>query len=328
MNEFSHFIKTIGRGKRTGRYLSQDEAYRAFSLLLEGSAEPEQVGAFLMLLRVREEAPEELAGFVQACRNHSEPSLAGLQPDLDLGCYAGKRRHLPWFLLAVLCLAQSGRQIFLHGAAEPDSQRLYLAPVFAALDLPIAQSTAEAKTHLQNYGLTYCGLEVCNPKLFQLLQMRTLFGLRSPASTLARMLNPSQARFSFHGVFHKHFDQRHVETARLIGDNQVSCLRGEGGEVEVNPERPLDQYILRDGKIHTQSFPALLAKPQIKPRQLDIQQLARVWRGQSDSEYAEQAVIGTLASMLSLMDYLTPNAALAQAQTLWRHRAIAAVKVA
>jgi len=39
-------------------------------MILRGEVLREQVGAFLMLLRVKEESPEEIAGFVRAVRNY------------------------------------------------------------------------------------------------------------------------------------------------------------------------------------------------------------------------------------------------------------------
>ena len=48
MNEFSQYIKLIGKGKNAGKYLTMEQAYSAFYLLLKGQAEPEQIGAFLM----------------------------------------------------------------------------------------------------------------------------------------------------------------------------------------------------------------------------------------------------------------------------------------
>ena len=53
--EFVPYLQAIGRGQRSGRTLTQDEACVAMTLLLENKITPEQRGAFLMLLRVREE---------------------------------------------------------------------------------------------------------------------------------------------------------------------------------------------------------------------------------------------------------------------------------
>lgn len=327
MNEFSQYIKIIGKGKRAGRYLTVDEAYQAFGLILGGKAQPEQIGAFLMLLRVREESVEELAGFVKACREFINPSLSAIGQqnpnalDLDLGCYAGKRRHLPWFLLAVFCLAQSGKKVFLHGTKEPDSNRLYLPEVFKALNLPVSADPQALEKNLAHFGFAYIDLAQVSPQLDNLIQMRTLFGLRSPANTLARMLNPAQAKYSYHGVFHRHFDERHAEVAKLLGDTNVSCVRGEGGEVEVNPERAFNQYICRDDQVTHVSFPELLEQRQIKPRELNPLELEQVWTGEREFEYATQAIVGTLASYLHLMEEASsPEQALEHAKTLWNER--------
>jgi len=320
MNDFSQYIKLIGKGKRAGKYLTVEQAYQAFQLLLANKVAPEQAGAFLMLLRVREESVEELAGFVKACREFSLPELSQVNADIDLGCYAGKRRHLPWFLLAVICLAQTGKRIFLHGTREPESNRLYLPQVFSALNIPISSSANEAKEYIDKYGFAYMDLSVANPELERLIQMRSLFGLRSPANTLARMLNPAQAKMSFHGVFHRHFDQRHVDVAKLLDDQNVACIRGEGGEVEVNPERAFDLYIQQEQQ-QVISFPSLLENWQIKPSELKPEELEQLWTGELDFQYGHQAVIGTLACLLILSQQAdSSEQALEQAKTMWQQR--------
>ncbi|MFT6529417.1 MAG: anthranilate phosphoribosyltransferase [Psychrosphaera sp.] len=320
MNEFSQYIKLIGKGKKSGKYLTQEQANDAFHLLLTGQAEPEQVGAFLMLLRVREESEQELAGFVQAAREYSPLAIQRINADLDMGCYAGKRRHLPWFILAMLCLAQSGKRIFLHGCKEPDSNRLYLPDVFNALKIPISHTAEQAKAQLDKTGFAYMDLQQVNPQLNKLIQMRSLFGLRSPANTLARMLNPTSAPFSFHGVYHRHFDERHINVAKLLGDKHVSCIRGEGGEVEVNPERGFIQHLIHNDVISELEFPTLLPNWQIKPRSLTPDELRQCWTGELQFEYGQQAIIGTIACYLTLLDSIGVEQALTKAKQMWAER--------
>lgn len=320
MTKFSDYIKAIGKGHRSGRYLTQLEAQDAFTQLLSGDVAPEQAGAFLMLLRVREESVEELAGFVTACRAILPAQLSQLDTSFDMGCYSGKRRHLPWFLLAALCLANHGHRVFLHGTAEPHSKRLYLDTVLSALDIPVSTDTHHAKKMLDTYGLCYMDLVHCHPQLHHLISLRELFGLRSCANTLARMLNPSHAQFSYHGVFHREFDSRHVEVARLLGDEHVSCIRGEGGEVEVNPERDFIQHVFRHGQHEEIHYPTLLPQWQIKPRELDPLVLKSVWQGELDDVYGYQAVIGTLATYLTQSSVMPPEEAIKQAQLMWDNR--------
>jgi anthranilate phosphoribosyltransferase len=63
-------VRILGKGKRGARGLTREEARAAMTLLLEGKVEDTQLGAFLMLLRHKEESAEELAGFTEALRAH------------------------------------------------------------------------------------------------------------------------------------------------------------------------------------------------------------------------------------------------------------------
>lgn len=66
---FAPTIRILGKGKNGSRSLTIDEAYDAMTMILEDKVTAEQLGAFLMLLRVKEETPEEVAGFVRAIRD-------------------------------------------------------------------------------------------------------------------------------------------------------------------------------------------------------------------------------------------------------------------
>lgn len=320
ITDFKHFIRVIGRGQRAGRTLTMAEAQQAMTMLLNGQATAEQKGAFLMLLRVREETPAELAGFTLAFRTFNHTSLATLNVDLDMGCYAGKRRHLPWFLLASLLLAQQGKRVFLHGTHEPDSKRLYLKEVLPQLGLPVANTVAEARDNLDRVGLAYMDLALFNPELEDIIQLRDQFGLRSCANTLARMLNPSNAPHSLQGVFHRNVDEKHQQTACLLGEQNVLCFRGEGGEIEFNPERDVTLHLARHGQAETMEVHSSTQSWALKPKELVVSQMVELWCGQLHDAYAEQAIIGTLAIMLVLTEQLSWHSAQQHASRYWFER--------
>ncbi|MBE1286612.1 MAG: glycosyl transferase family protein [Alteromonadaceae bacterium] len=320
MNPFTQYIKIIGRGQRAGRYLTMQEAHDAYALLLSGQVTQAQAGAFLMLLRMREESETELAGFVSAARAMVSPHLNRLDVSLDLGGYAGKRRHLPWYLLAVWCLAQNGYRIFLHGHTEPASQRLYVESVFAQLGLPIANNALEAQRQLDFSGFCYMPLGAILPELCEVISMRDELGLRSSANTIARMLNPCQAPVSFHGVHHRHFDARHVATAQLLNDAHVACIRGEGGEPEVNPERVTELHQFCAGKITQTDVPETLSQWQIKPRHMEVENLLDVWQAEHSNVYAHAAVLATLTQYLMCLEQLNAEEARLRANAMWHAR--------
>ncbi len=317
--QMKRFITLIGRGQRAGTTLNQLEAEQAMRLILSGKVSDAQKGAFLMLLRVREETPEELAGFLSACRSTNMP--LPVSADYDLGCYAGKRRHLPWFLLAVMCLAQSGKRIFMHGTHEPDSQRLYLSAVFEELGLPIAESPEQVNQHLDYFGFTYADLSWLNPPVWSLINMRSELGLRSCANTLARMLNPSRAGISVQGVFHRGIDGKHARVATLLTESNVTVFRGEGGEIEVNPERAFELYRCSQGHQTICTVQPLNEQWSIKPKTLNCSELIDVWEGKLDCYYGRSAILGTLTVLLAAdSDQQSLESLQARALQLWQSR--------
>ena len=130
---FAQYVRILGKGKTGSRSLSYEEAYQAFRMILNGEALDLQIGAFLMLLRVKEQAVDELTGFVQATKDSLNLPKLSCEVDLDWSSYAGKRKHYPWFLLAALTLAQHGYMIVMHGVAGLTVNRLYTEDAVQAL---------------------------------------------------------------------------------------------------------------------------------------------------------------------------------------------------
>jgi len=83
---FAPYVRALGKGKLGSRSLRQDEAFDAISMILQQQVEPEQLGAFLMLLRVKKETLAELAGFVAAVisfHNYSSAKIPGIAVDIE-----------------------------------------------------------------------------------------------------------------------------------------------------------------------------------------------------------------------------------------------------
>ena len=101
---FAQYVRILGKGRNGSRALSGEEAYEAFRMIMADEVEPVQLGAFLMLMRVKEESPEEVASAVRAIRASMSMPTNAPEVDLDWSSYAGKKRQLPWYLLAALAL--------------------------------------------------------------------------------------------------------------------------------------------------------------------------------------------------------------------------------
>ena len=73
------------------------------------------------------------------------------------------------------------------------------------------------------------------PVLQRMIDMRNLLGLRSPIHSLARLLNPLGARCGLQSIFHPGYQDTHRQASALLGDHAI-VIKGEGGEVEMNPD--------------------------------------------------------------------------------------------
>lgn len=313
------YVALIGRGQKSGKTLSRPQAKHLMLKLLNGESLPEQTGAALMLLRMREETVDELAGFLEACRETSSLSIE--HPiTYDFGCYAGKRRHLPWFLLAALALAESGEKVFLHGLEEHDSQRLYLDEVYRELGWRMAETSAEANRQLAEYGFSYMSIAQFHPAMTDLLQTRHILGLRSCLHSLSKMLNPTNATCSIHGIFHRDLDTTHIDVAALLDDNNVACIRGDSGEVEATPEKAFVMHSYERSQTKQRKFTASLTNWSLQTRKLGAQALKQIWTGEDTCSYGEHAVISTLAVALACRHGLSVEDALTRATTLWQSR--------
>ena len=297
---FAEYVRILGKGKKGSRPLTQEEAYRALSMILADEVLPVQLGAFLMLMRVKEETAEELAGFVQAARASFNIADDGLV-NLDWSSYAGKRRHLPWFLLSALLLAENGMTVFMHGASGHSAGRLYTENVLAYLGLTAASSITEAKQQLKAQHFSYLSLEHFCPKLHEIIEMRPILGLRSPVHTLVRLLNPFNASCSIQGIFHPSYRQVHQHAAALLNQPHMAVLKGEGGETERNPDMECLVQSVHLGALSDENWPALFPRRHVKSEQLDPAQLAQIWRGDYEDEFAQAAIIGTTAIALKLL---------------------------
>jgi len=327
MHAFARFIQILGKGRNGMRSLTQQEAYEAMHMITCYDVEPEQLGAFLMLMRVKEETAEEVAGFTQALRESIPTSPGGFQPAVDWAAYAGKKRQLPWFLLAALVLAKRGTTVFMHGMDRED-ERVYIPEALDALDLDVANSFADAESQLKSSGFAYLPIENLSPITAELITTRELFGLRPPLHTVARMLNPFYAPLSVMGVFHPNFAETHQQAALLLGQQNTMICKGEGGEFERIAERTVEIYGLNSGRTWQEKWDNLI-KPGsfIKPERLNLSHFRSVWDGDVQDQYADMAVSGTLAWIIRAME-ITNDATEAQqlAMQWWQARHLDNIK--
>lgn len=317
---FAQYVRILGKGRNGSRGLTAEEAYESMRMIVNDEVEPVQLGAFLMLMRVKEETPEEVAAAVRAIRDSLSPP-ADFRVDLDWSSYAGKKRILPWYLLATLLMADNGIRIFMHGASGHTPGRIYTKDVLPQLGVPVATSLQQAMTQIEASNFSYIDLEHLNPKLHEIIEMRPLLGLRSPVHTIARMLNPFNAPAVMQGIFHPGYRPTHQEAGMLLEIPHMTVIKGEGGEIERNPDMEVLLQSVHNGEMKDETWPPMFSKRHVRPDEMSVADMIAVWSGVLDDEYAVASVVGTVALSLYTMGRAdSRDTAEAMAWEMWHNR--------
>jgi len=320
---FAEYVRLLGKGKTGSRNLTYEEAKSAMTMILTSQVEPEQLGAFMMLMRYKEESGEELAGFVDA--TYDALSIPSDMPtvDLDWSSYAGKARRLPWFILSTWLLAENGISVLMHGEGGHTANRIYTEDVLRLLNIPIAGSFKQAGEHIKSHRFAYLPLHDILPEVARIMDLKWVLGLRSPVNTFTRLINPCRAKCSMQGIHHPAYRDTHQEASLLLSQPSMAVIKGDGGETEWNPDMPNLVRSIKNQKAVEEEWTPLFAKRHIKDKVLDPLKLARVWRGEEDDEYGYGAIVGTIAITLYTMGKAdSHNDALEMAKDWWGKRNI------
>lgn len=306
-------VRTLGRGPGRSRSLTTEEACDAMRQMLTTKADSAATGAILMLLRMKGETAEEIAGFTRAAQ---EQLVGEMHADLDWPSYAaGRTRGLPWFLLSAKLVALSGYRVVLHGWNGADDK---VRKALGDIEIPTAKGVDQGQSLLEQHGIVYLPLETVNPALFALLQLREVLGLRSCVNTVCRMLNPASARASVQGVFHPSYRLLQADAAQLLGWENLTVIKGGGGEFERHPSKSIAAFGLR-GQAHWEDN--LPSKTTLSRRlsdgPTDPTALKAMWEGQFEDAFAKAVVVGTASAALNTLGAENPDDL---AEELWSKR--------
>jgi anthranilate phosphoribosyltransferase len=227
----SQYIREIGRGKEGARSLSRVQAADLFGQVLDGTVTDLEVGGFCLAMRIKGETPEEMAGFLDATHARLK-HVPAQQPVVVLPSYNGARK-LPGLLpLLALLLAREGLPVLLHGTPT-ESARVYTSEVLQVLDIPA--QTAVKK--IAPGDVQFVPTALLSPGLQRLLEVRRVVGLRNPAHSLVKLMNPVAGKALVVSSYtHPEYAESMAATFELIQANAL-LLRGTEGEAVADARR-------------------------------------------------------------------------------------------
>jgi anthranilate phosphoribosyltransferase len=230
------YIKAVGAGARRARDLTSDEARAAMALVSDG-AEPVQVGAFLLALRMKGESADELSGFIEALHAHTARAAAPAGT-VDVDCHGDGHAGRATLLPAAACAAAAlGVPVALRCDLQNGYARHGLAAALGALGLDLARplTPARAARALAAGRLAVVDLQPTCPPLARLLALRPLLGVRTVAQTLSKLLDPLSASARVVGVFHSPFLPSTATALARVSPARGLAVQALGGLPEARP---------------------------------------------------------------------------------------------
>ena len=228
----SQYIKEIGRGKDGARPLSRDQASDLLGQILDGTVTDLEVGAFCLAMRIKGETPQEMAGFLDALRSRMHLVPDGSAPVVVLPSYNGARKLPLLTPLLALLLAREGAAVLIHGTPTEDS-RVFVSEVLKVLEIHARPATET----IAPGTLAFVPTEVLSPALKRLLDVRRVVGLRNPAHSLVKVMNPCAGKALIVSSYtHPEYATSMAQTFELTHTNAL-LLRGTEGEVVADARR-------------------------------------------------------------------------------------------
>lgn len=259
-----HYIKEIGRGKDGARSLTREQAADLLGQILDDQVTDLEVGAFCLAMRIKGETPSEMAGFLDAVHSRIQrlalPQDASTQATVVIPCYNGARKLPALAPLLALLLVQAGARVCMHGTPT-ETGRISSFDVLASLGYSPNLNPSHNDAALQIFAT-----ETLNRNLKKLLDVRRVVGLRNPAHSLVKLMNPCQGPALLVSSYtHPEYASSMAETFKLL-EASAFLLRGTEGEPVADPRRtPQMEFFYRGQSQTVQSAQAgsLVAVPDL-----------------------------------------------------------------
>jgi anthranilate phosphoribosyltransferase len=247
-------IAKIGKGPKTSKDLTWDEAKQAVKFLIEGQASAAQIGAFVVAMRLKVESVAELAAFTAAARQYvSALTIPRGLTVVDLPTYAGKRETFHASIASAIIAAAAGVAVLMHGFDDVP-ERLGTAAVLNRLGIPVDLEPARVCNELAAKGFAYLDLALYHPPMARFLELRNELGLRNLFHPVAKMLNPARAEAQVIGVSHPAYFEKTAEALAMLRSRRALVVRGVEGEPELSCSSVTKVLELKDDRISSRTL--------------------------------------------------------------------------
>ena len=232
-----------------GQDMDGDVAGLVFSRLMDGELSPAQAGAFLMALRYKGEAPQELHAAATAVlqRAVAVPPIPG--PTIDVvGTGGDGKFSFNCSTATALMLAGMGYKVLKHGNRSISS-RSGSADVLERLGVPLNLDPSKIVSQLEENGFAYLFAPNYHPSFRHIMPLRIDLGMRTLFNILGPLVNPAKPTHRLLGAANT--DTMLLLARTLVEEGGVTgaVVCGFGGYDEMTPTGVADIVFVFDQEV-------------------------------------------------------------------------------
>ena len=246
MTDFKTYIGKIANGEE----LTESEAEGAFESLMNGSATPAQVGAFLLGLRVRGEAISEITGSARIMR--AKALKVEAPPNAIDTCGTGGDGAGTFNIstAAALVAAACGVPVAKHGNRAMSSKS-GTADVLSALGVSLDATPEMTARALREANIGFLFAQRHHSAMKYVAPVRQELGTRTIFNLLGPLSNPAGAKRQLLGVFDQKWIVPMVEALSRLGSERAWVVHGSDGLDEITTTGPTFVAELKGDQIRT-----------------------------------------------------------------------------
>ena len=229
--------------------LTREEARQAFDIIMSGEATPSQIGGFLMALRVRGEAVDEIVGAVESMRARMLQVEAPADAVDIVGTGGDGTGTYNISTLAALIVAGTGTPVAKHGNRALSSKS-GAADALSALGVNLEIGPDMIARCIREAGIGFMFAQMHHPAMRHVGPTRVELGTRTVFNLLGPLANPAGARRQLLGVYAPQWLVPLAEVLRDLGSESVWVVHGNGLD-EITTTGVTEVAALEDGKIRT-----------------------------------------------------------------------------
>lgn len=232
----------------SGASLTASEAAEAFGIILRGEAGEAQVAAFVSLLHLRGETPEEIAAAARVLRDNMVRVEAPAGAIDMVGTGGDGVGTLNISTAAAIVVAACGVKVAKHGNRALSSKS-GAADVLAALGVHLSLPPARITRCIAEAGIGFMFAPDHHAALAHVGGVRRQLGFRTVFNLLGPLCNPAQVDRQLAGVFAARWLEPYAEVLRQLGTRRAWVVHGEDGLDELSISGPTQVVELHDGRI-------------------------------------------------------------------------------